>query len=493
VEEIEGDVSARDLSGKVLWRYDTIGCPWICEPLAGGTIFVAQGGGMNTRVVRLDADGRQIALWKKPWHPDLFGLQSPQMLRNGYLLLREHIGDPLVLLEVNAAFSRRRRVIRVQEKGLDHGCDVEPTPAGTYMISGVGCRRVLEVNAAGETVWQFAPANGGTRLLDGNTLIAAEDYLAEVDRGGNVVREVFVRGRFLQRPRVCLPLVRVGFDLVPGCPNLAASLSHRLRGLRSKNAFERAMSIRRIKESGKAREAIAPLVEALADPDDQAHGEAGWALASIGPPVLPALLKATSDKRPRVRAGVVWTLGGFQGRARAAVPDLIRLLKDESVEVRRNAAWALGRIGPAAKDAVPALAVALADPDTSKDARETTVSRWAARSLGEIGPGARSAVPALIKALDKEDVHLQILTIGSLGEIGAAAKGAVEPLSRIIREKRRGPVVRRVAVEALGKVGSAARGAIPALRECLRDPDPEIHKAAAQSLKAIPPPPPAED
>jgi HEAT repeat protein len=75
-----------------------------------------------------------------------------------------------------------------------------------------------------------------------------------------------------------------------------------------------------------------------------------------------------------------------------AIPELVRLLEHPDAIPRARAAWALGRMGAKAKPAVPALMAALDDDD--RLVRET-----AARALGQIGPDAAEAIPDLVRLL----------------------------------------------------------------------------------------------
>lgn len=83
-----------------------------------------------------------------------------------------------------------------------------------------------------------------------------------------------------------------------------------------------------------------------------------------------------------------------------ATPALVRLLGDPDPRLRKTAARALGRIGAEASPATPALTVALQDPDDE-------VRAAAAKALGEIGPAAAGAVPDLINVLRESSVPTQ--------------------------------------------------------------------------------------
>jgi hypothetical protein len=129
----------------------------------------------------------------------------------------------------------------------------------------------------------------------------------------------------------------------------------------------------------------------------------GWAsafaLAKIGPAVLPALINALSSKKQSTRTIAVLTLFTMERQARSAASALTAVLKDESVGVRSLAASTLGRIGiERAKVSVPALVGALTDKDKA-------VRQSAAHSLGLFRAQAEPAVPALVRALEDKPVR----------------------------------------------------------------------------------------
>src|SRR5262249_10465665 len=90
-----------------------------------------------------------------------------------------------------------------------------------------------------------------------------------------------------------------------------------------------------------------PALPALAEALDAAEGkDLGLyrALARIGDPAVPVLVKAGRAATPRARLAAVIALGEAAPRAPAAVPALCEALKDSDEMVRRSAARALKRI-----------------------------------------------------------------------------------------------------------------------------------------------------
>jgi hypothetical protein len=229
---------------------------------------------------------------------------------------------------------------------------VAPAPGGHYFLDypkGL----VQEINTTGKIVWQYSLAGSGmspARRHDGNTLVACTgDRLAEIDRGGRMVWEVFPRDQgSISQVRECLSLVRLGFDTPASNPiDIATSVPYRVKGLKDKDAFSRYRSVRELERLGrKALPAVPELIEVLAADDETLRRAAHDALTSVGPDILPFLIKACKDKRPVIRAESLRQLGQFRGQAKETVPLLVEALSDESVLVRRQAPWALQMLGP---------------------------------------------------------------------------------------------------------------------------------------------------
>jgi HEAT repeat protein len=139
----------------------------------------------------------------------------------------------------------------------------------------------------------------------------------------------------------------------------------------------------------------------------------------------------------------------------------------------------LGSLGPSAKDAVPVLLGGL-NHDFSSVRIDT------ADALGKIGPPAREAIPALTKAMN------------DLTSLPRARVKAAQALWRIDRRHRESePVLievlksgdlffeRRDAARILKEIGPPARLAIPALKAALKDPHPQVRRAAAEAIESI--------
>lgn len=165
-------------------------------------------------------------------------------------------------------------------------------------------------------------------------------------------------------------------------------------------------------------------------------------------------------------------LGEMGPDARQAIPSLVRLLHDPDERVRRRSILALSQLGPEARTAAPGLIGLLGDPDA-------LVRRWAASALGEIGPTAPAAIPALIDSLADADMKNRAIVIVALGKIGIRAVPHL-----IAALKHPNATIRRCAARTLPRCTRGQDG-FPALTELLRDRDPLVREAAAESLRRI--------
>ncbi len=129
------------------------------------------------------------------------------------------------------------------------------------------------------------------------------------------------------------------------------------------------------------KQSVPALIRALSDADVQMRKNAELMLIDLagnylreGSPkidireAVPALINATEDHDPVVRAWAAHALAEVRPGAKEAIPALLKLLKDPEVGPRNNSCIALGRMGTVAQEALPALREALKDP--SNDVRQ---------------------------------------------------------------------------------------------------------------------------
>ena len=272
-----------------------------------------------------------------------------------------------------------------------------------------------------------------------------------------------------------------------------------------------AMALRRTA----AKEAIAPLLVALKDKEAYVRQSAVFGLGGIGSEELvPPLAAALRRERDDVRLRIVWTLGEMGPAAKGAVPALVEALKDEKSRI--HVVRALGDIGPEAKSAVPALTIALKDKDPevrvyaafslwridpqtgvtlpflrqaledgNASAAKADVTRRhraaAAYALCRIDP--KTGIPALCKIIENKTDPERASVIGLAAALGPAAKAAVPALQGAL--KADDPDVRRAAAQTLGIVGREMPSVVAALLEAAKDSDLEVRRAAADAVKAI--------
>jgi HEAT repeat protein len=96
----------------------------------------------------------------------------------------------------------------------------------------------------------------------------------------------------------------------------------------------------------------------------------------------------------------------------------------------------------------------------------------------------RAVTSALIEALRDEDDRVRVESVKALAAFGPWA-GPSAPATVAAALKDRSIAVRRAAAFALRGFGAAAEGTISALDAAMRDDDPTVHKAAAESKRAI--------
>jgi len=167
-----------------------------------------------------------------------------------------------------------------------------------------------------------------------------------------------------------------------------------------------------------------------------------------------------------------WSLGAIGADS---LPPLMEMLTNSSPRLRCRAAVALGLIGAAAEPAVPTLVKMLDDPETRRDAMD---------ALGCIGRRADIAVPALTKALTDPDRDMQWMAVVSLGDFGERATNAIPGLLALFLFPPDDYTVKEEAALALSKISpeTTAKQIVPRLIRDLKDPMPEVHNDAVETL-----------
>ncbi len=236
------------------------------------------------------------------------------------------------------------------------------------------------------------------------------------------------------------------------------------------------------------RNALSPLLKMMADPDHSVRMLATGALAEVGEPGVPVLVRALSHRSHRIRAGAAEALVRQKWapknndeylsfliaqeqwpdliRARKnAVPYLIDLLSDRQYGIRMEAAKALGAIGD--PKAIPALGGLLAN-------EENEMCICAIEALEKIQN--EKAIRPLVDALSHHSYNIR--------HVAATALSSFDWTPDTPDERARF----YLASEEWHELTRMGRAAIPYLVEMLANPRYSLRVSAAGCLKAIGPP-----
>jgi hypothetical protein len=180
-EHVTGQVSEREVTGKVLWTAAAGGGGNLttCKRLHNGNTFV----GSFADVREIDPKGTTVYTYK---HPNGGLIARAHRLRNGHLLFACG-GDRVV--EVDEKFAEVR-TLKVPPCG-DSWISVEPLPGDRFLVAAYGSHKVTELDATGKQVWECAAPTpmSAVRLANGNTLVSSNipHQVAEYDRAGKEV------------------------------------------------------------------------------------------------------------------------------------------------------------------------------------------------------------------------------------------------------------------------------------------------------------------
>jgi outer membrane protein assembly factor BamB len=166
-------ISERDLKGNVLWQKTFDFEPTGCQRLPNGNTFVPNFG----TVRELSPDGKELYSFKLPG-----GSNAIKRHRNGHVVCA--VGT--AILELDTA-GRKVRSIPLPAPAMYVG--IEDLPGDRFLVANSSSGDVLEVDAAGKVLWKgnVAGACGVARVPNGNTLVATEHRVVELNRDGKVV------------------------------------------------------------------------------------------------------------------------------------------------------------------------------------------------------------------------------------------------------------------------------------------------------------------
>ncbi len=237
-------------------------------------------------------------------------------------------------------------------------------------------------------------------------------------------------------------------------------------------------------------------------------------LETIGPSIIPALVRHLHDPHEHVRAIVAVALGHL--RALESVPLLTPLVRDPGEVVRQSAVEALGMLacpGPGSAHTRPGLGrgrrrrtitwsdvwrrrgavipprdpieLAVSALDFALADDSAAVRTQAVRALGRIGSPAAALAPRLIEMLKEPDETVRCQAAQALGQVGGNEEATVAALIGLLDDAS--APVKESAAQALGAMEAAATTAIPALVPLLQDREESVRGAAAAAIARVGP------
>ena len=227
---------------------------------------------------------------------------------------------------------------------------------------------------------------------------------------------------------------------------------------------------------------IQAVLRSLVDSDTSVRKKAAELFKKLGAnqESVPALMLASKNHLPGVRATAAQLFCQMGEEARPAVPFLKDLLKDKDGQTKVWAATALWRLDEEPKHALSLIIDATRNP-------EATTRELAIEILGSIGSQESQVDPALAGLLTSQDARDRVQSARALVKI----RGKGGPLIPILVEATRNPdlEVRLRAVRTLGELREEGAGFTAALMERARiDPSQSVRFQAVLHLPYLKPP-----
>lgn len=170
-----------------------------------------------------------------------------------------------------------------------------------------------------------------------------------------------------------------------------------------------------------AAPAIPQLTALLTQP--HAASAAAWSLIVIGPPALPVLMEALTNRNIYGRERIPYGLARIAGDKRPRLPVLLDSLRDPDPSIRSAAVLALGVLQMEEDTVVSALVPLMRDPDS-------TVRRQTVRALGRFSRRPELVVPALAQGLDDPNWFVRHFSLVALAAFGPDAREALPALEK---------------------------------------------------------------
>lgn len=495
-EEFFPTISERDLEGKVLPREFPKQADKAYRLRDGHTLFMS-----GWDMYEVNEAGKRLTV-KRPslLEPEDFKGVVGRLVRplaRGRLAWWGRGQKMHRIVDIDHTTGQCRRMVTLPVDPEDNLSVVGVTDKGHFFLSHFAARdrqaEVLELDTAGKVVWRSRTPEvaSAEKLANGNVILASRSLafgmpaVIEVDRAGRKVWEDFPP-RVVREARVCLPLVRFGFDQPADAPVDLDSFASRLEGLKDKDPVVRYRSAGFLQEMGtKAEPALEALFQALEGMNASQIRKVREAAADVLlPKSWPVVRRAARDKSTQVRAAAVGLLYKFRDCPRVAAPVLLAAFNDADARVRREAAGIANNfVGE--KEVVVALSKALKDKDVAEAPTES-VAYQAAHSLGCPGPHAKIAALALVEATKTGPEQVRLAATRGLGTIvakdAAVAALVVPRLIAILKNTKEKGSVRGIAAHSLSCIGPSAKAAVPVLRAMVTDHEAEDYESAMAIL-----------
>jgi hypothetical protein len=203
------------------------------------------------------------------------------------------------------------------------------------------------------------------------------------------------------------------------------------------------------------------------------------AVASLGEPVVPRIVKALQN--PQLRGPAVRVLTQLGPQAAGAVQPLMNAASESTPELHTEINFAFAAIGPAASPAARMLAEAITSDNQG-------VRESALYALRAIGPGAVQARDALLRRMQADDSFDAMAAAWALARIApndaAIGPKAVPKLTRGLSSADQ--PTRLECAEALAAWGGASEQSVVALqRVAHEDRSTEVREAAKAAIERI--------
>lgn len=341
----------------------------------------------------------------------------------------------------------------------------------------------------------------------------AAGYLGQLGLASNEIIPALVGLSHNSTPEVLYRALQSLGRLGKAYPDVVQTLIHSLNS--GDKYFVHAAAARSLGRLGQASDdVITALVDALEDEDGLVNEQAAESLgklASISDKVVPVLLNMIREDNPKLRVGVVMSLGFLDSKqmSREVKTVLLDSLEDEDPEVRSTAVQSLRNLGQSDTEVLVALQEILHDDDirvkfevlvslgilklaplpdelvdvllfTLQSNDDPLVRAKAAKSLGLLGQASDKVVIALIYAMDDTNPDIRSEAIESLRRLGQITSNEIPFLYSALKD--RNAQVRYKAVESLIQLGKASPNLSDVLIDILNSPGNDIVRQDAALL-----------